>query len=238
MLLFPLAILCSIAAVAILELAIDPIRCTPHEPRPPTLLCADAVVSGGTCVLSALMGLVATFVAFFSPLFTIKQLSPNVLNNDESGAAIALFGDQLLHVLRPNTWSVWSALVALMSDDVGDGSPTLTFFMLLMIALNILAPCALFGALLWLQCVPRDHVSLASFRLACFISTLCLPEVLFFAYVLTLVAIAPQLIEVDTGLAFAGLCVYMAAVPLGLVSAHYSMQAAQLGAKKQPLGTV
>jgi hypothetical protein len=79
MLLFPLAILCSIAAVAILELAIDPIRCTPHEPRPPTLLCADAVVSGGTCVLSALMGLVATFVAFFSPLFTIKQLSPNVL---------------------------------------------------------------------------------------------------------------------------------------------------------------
>jgi hypothetical protein len=241
MILFPFAILCSISAVAILELAIDPIQPTPHTPRPPTLLCADAKLSGGTCVLSSLVGLAATLVAFFAPLFKVKQLSPSVLTEHEMDTSVldVLGGaDTVLSLLRHNTWSVWSALVALLNDDAGGTTFVMVFFILLMLALNVLAPCALFGATLWLQCVPRDHVSQASFRLACFISTLCLPEVLFFAYVLSLIAIAPRIIVIDTLAAFGALCVYMVAMPVALASAHLSMQAAQSSAKKQPRGSV
>jgi len=222
MVLFPLAILCSIAAVAILEMAVDPITPTAHEAGPPTVLCTRAPLSGLVCVGASVLGILSTFFAFFSNLFTVVGLSPNVLHMEEHSI--------LTDILRRNTWSVWSAMLALF-DDQGDAAPTMAFFMLLLILFNVVAPCCLFGSLLWLQCVPRDHVSEASFRLACFISTLCLPEVFFFAYVVNLIAINPELIEVDTHGAFVALCAYMVLVPTALISGGYSMRAPLAGAK-------
>jgi hypothetical protein len=208
--LFPLAILYSIAAVAILELSIDPIKSTPHEAGPPQVLALRHPPSGIMCALSSTIGFVSTIAYFFLPLLEVQ------------GVSMAVIGGQgFLPILNQDMWSVYSGMYASAAQERGP----MVFFALMMLVFLLLTPLLFFGSLLWMQLMPRDHVSIMSLRVATFTSTLCLPEVLWFAYVVFLFTISPQLITVATEPGFFALCIYMFCAPIALTSAHYTASA-------------
>ena len=218
MFIFPAAILCSIAAVAVLDLAIDPIRYTTPSGAGTSRLCTQSS-SGIVCVLASLLGLAACMVSIFAPLFYVDGIPASLIGS--IATILGLPSDAVLPVLDGGSVSLAGALSTL----VRRMGPSMVVFGLIIVLFLLLAPAGALLALLWMQLVPRDHVSASSRRLAIFLSTLSMSEVMFVAALIYMLTISEHLITVSIQPAFYGLAAFTLASPVALVSASFSARA-------------
>ena len=219
---FPAAILCSLSAVAIVELHIEPVRfeklkpSTPEE-EPLSLMKRAPKRESAIACFAALAGLILVPLSYFLPLLTVgKLLILQGLNITEGAEEV------VEDLLRPNTWSLWSGMLELTREQ----GPLMGLFAAGIFLFLFLIPLAVHGVILYLMLVPRFGISHASNRLALFLSTLSVIEVEWIGILIYLSQCETTFVSIDLGPAFWCMTVLMFTMPIALVYADKSVKAA------------
>lgn len=263
---FPIAILCSMAAVATLEFWCDPVKCQPSDgPKTASkfMLCTQHW-TGGVATFSSLVAIIFCAMGFGAPLLEVVGIPAALLGTEATKlgyasteilkvigrAQLSLAGAVSTQVAADSEYAALAAsLTAAAAADVnattlssvdfrsstssatetlevdlGDGLGAEIVFGCFEYIFILFVPIAAHVAILWMQLYPRDHVSYASLRVAAFLSTFSLMEVLLVACLIYACTISIHLVVVEWMGALYYIIVYCVATPVAFYFAIQSKQ--------------